>query len=122
MKFVIFTFYLILALQSFGQNYYLQLEGKKALSNVKVTVVKFTDEVIEVKLYFQSSERCACEPTFNVKLTKRADGTYSGLVYRNPDKRIKAIVKSGKISSIVIENDAVENCCDIFEGVYFPKQ
>ena len=104
---------------SFSQNFYLKEDNQISKEDF-VTVETITKNTVKVKVYFQSSERCACEPEEVFILKKKASGYYSVKPYGHEGKLIKAKVENGKVSYIVIESDFFENCCGFWPGVYVP--
>jgi hypothetical protein len=106
---------------SFSQNFYLKKDNKISKEDF-VTVETITQKTVKVKVYFQSSERCACESEEVFILTKKASGYYSVKPYGHEGKLIKAKVENGKVSYIVIEYDFSDNCCGFWPGVYVPNR
>lgn len=102
-----------------AQKYY--LNGSHKPHSEFIEVVAVTPKVVSVKVLFQSSERCACEPVEVFKLNLCANGNYVGHPYRHDGKKITATVKDGQIKRLTVQTDEY-GCCAMVEGIYLPKK
>jgi hypothetical protein len=118
MRFLLF-FALFFAQQSFAQRFHLYEDSK--FYDQHIDVAKMTKESISVKLYFQSSERCACEPVMTVVLKKKPNGTYVGHPYGHKEEVVTAKMLNGKVQSIRVQTETY-GCCNIYGGVYLSKK
>ncbi|MEY4804839.1 MAG: hypothetical protein RL331_1360 [Bacteroidota bacterium] len=118
MRYLLF-FALLLAHQSFAQRFYLYEDSK--FYDEHIDVSKITKESISVNLYFQSSERCACESVMPVVLKKKPNGTYVGHPYGHKEEVITAKMLNGKVQSIRVQTETY-GCCEIYGGIYLIKK
>jgi hypothetical protein len=118
MRYLLF-FALLLAQQSFAQRFHLYEDSK--FYDQHIDVAKMTKESISVKLYFQSSERCACESVMTVVLKKKPNGTYVGHPYGHKEEVVTAKMLNGKVQSIRVQTETY-GCCNIYGGVYLSKK
>lgn len=119
MKSIILVSSLLFSFLLKAQNYYQFSSGK--FQTEKVTVVKVSEDTISVKLYFYSSERCACEETETFKLAKNEVGDYAIHPYDDESKIIQANVYDGKVKSILIKSSWDGPCCNINSGIFIQK-
>ena len=118
MRFLLF-FALLFTQQSFAQRFHLYEDSK--FYDQHIDVAKMTNESISVKLYFQSSEQCACESVMTVVLKKKPNGTYVGHPYGHKEEVITAKMLNGKVQSIRVKTETY-GCCNIYGGVYLSKK
>lgn len=119
MKKSLFITFCLIVSQTFSQNLNLYYSGK--FQKDKITVAKVTNDTIDIKCFFESSETCACE-TFEVfQLTKNTNGDFITTLHDNEEEFIEVNVYEGKINSILIQSNWGGPCCNLISGIYLVK-
>lgn len=118
MKSIILVSSLLFSFLLKAQNFFLYEGGK--FQSSKISLVSITADTVTIKMFFPSSERCACEPSEIFKLSKNDKGDF--FIHPNDDeeKFIQANVYDGKVQSICIKSDYMM-CCDLIGGIYLAK-
>jgi len=103
----------------YSQNYF-QYSGSKFQSE-KITLVKMTPDTIILKLYFYSSQSCACETSEKYYLTKNLMGDFFVNVNDSETDFIQANLMNGKVKSIEVSAGWTGPCCNLPTGVFLSK-
>ena len=77
--------------------------------------------LILVKLYFHSSQSCACESSEIYYLTKNLIGDFIVNINNSESDYIQANLLKGKVTSIIIKSQSYEPCCNIPSGIFLIK-
>jgi hypothetical protein len=102
-----------------GKSFYKKEDGK--FSREKITILEVTPSKISVQVYYESSERCACESDEIIEINKNQKGEFIHQIFDNLEKTIRINFKENRINSINVMNSEDYDCCSIISGSYFIK-
>ena len=103
----------------YGQTYY-KMENKKFTSN-KISVLSILPDKISIRVYYTSSERCACEENEIFEISKNDKNEFKYEIYENQENIIKIYRANNKVNLIEVVNNEDYNCCSIITGKYYLK-
>lgn len=100
-----------------AQTFYERVNNK-FISN-KISVLNISPEKISIKVYYNSSSRCACEENETIEINKNEKGEFVYSIEENSSTTLKINFKANKISFIKVDNTEDDNCCSIMSGDYY---
>ena len=104
----------------FSQTYLIK-ENEKMISH-KISVLNISIDKISIIVYFTSSERCACEQSQIIEISKNYEDEFKYDIDENPENTIKLNLEENKVTSIEVINNEEYNCCSIISGKYYLKE
>ncbi len=119
MKKLLPILFMLFVHHSFGQRFYLYENNQP--QQQKLDVIKKSKKSLTVRVYFESSERCACESSMDILLDKKSTTTFSGHPYDDSSKLIEVILVHGQVDRVVVKTDEY-GCCSIVDGTYLRKK
>ncbi len=106
----------------YAQNYFIKENGK--FTEDKISVLSISPDKITIEVYYNSSERCACESEAKIEINKNSKGEFLYEINENPKNTIKISFTGTKLSLIEVvdlNGDYIMECCQIVPGKYYLK-